>query len=393
MRTPSSHTSLTVYRLLPRSDVVLFEMKQIRWESDMRRSVSVCFSAVLIVITAACNTAGPRGLKSSAVAYNHAVAQTNGEQLLLNLVRLRYRDVPVFLEISSISSQYQFSTSAGLAFGLGRPSGDKSYGGSAGFGFSEKPTISFNPLRGEAFVKQMMSPIPPETVTLLFHSGWNFDRVARVVVQRINGVDNAPSASSPTPSLAPEYKDFKRGAQLLKTLQKRNELELGVSTDDDGKFYLRVTEEGRQSAELAEAASIFDFPPGMAQYEVIPSVLKAPPGKIGINMRSLSGVLYFLSQGVEAPAEHEEAGLVTVTRLASGERFDWAEVCGDLLRIQSSASQPDNAAIRVKYRGHWFFIADNDLNSKSTFSLLSQITALQAGGVPSAGPVMTLPLG
>jgi hypothetical protein len=39
---------------------------------------------------------------------NSAFQQTNDEQLLLNLVRLRYRDTPAFLEVSSISSQTRF---------------------------------------------------------------------------------------------------------------------------------------------------------------------------------------------------------------------------------------------------------------------------------------------
>ena len=37
------------------------------------------------------------------------------EQLLLNIVRLRYRDAPFFFETSSITSQLELSSSVGLS--------------------------------------------------------------------------------------------------------------------------------------------------------------------------------------------------------------------------------------------------------------------------------------
>ena len=44
------------------------------------------------------------------------------------------------------------------------------------------------------------------------------------------------------------------------------------------------------------------------------------------------------------------------------------------------ASIPDGkqAAAAVRFRGHWFYIADDDQDSKSTLLLLDQLFALQA---------------
>ncbi len=110
-------------------------------------------------------------------------------------------------------------------------------------------------------------------------------------------------------------------------------------------------------------------------------------------MRSLSGVLYFYSHGVEVPAGDVERGLVTVTRTADGRPFDWHDVTGDLLWVRSSDEEPAGAAVKVRHRGHWFYIADDDLTSKATFAMLAEVFSLQAGGTPSAGPLLTLPLG
>ena len=51
---------------------------------------------------------GPRALRHSRVKYNDAIQRSADEQLLLNLVRLRYRDTPSFIELSSLSTQFAF---------------------------------------------------------------------------------------------------------------------------------------------------------------------------------------------------------------------------------------------------------------------------------------------
>jgi hypothetical protein len=72
--------------------------------------------------------------------------------------------------------------------------------------------------------------------------------------------------------------------------------------------------------------------------------------------------------------------------------FDWGEVTGGLMDIRSSKQQPSNAYVAIDYRGSWFYIDDSDLTSKSTFSLLMQLFALQAGEVKSTVPILTLPV-
>jgi len=63
------------------------------------------------------------------------------------------------------------------------------------------------------------------------------------------------------------------------------------------------------------------------------------------------------------------------------------------MRIRSSNGRPAAGSVSVEYRGHWFYIDDSDLSSKSTFSLLGQLFALQAGGGKAISPVLTLPIG
>lgn len=103
--------------------------------------------------------------------------------------------------------------------------------------------------------------------------------------------------------------------------------------------------------------------------------------------------MYYLSHGVEATEGDLSAGRVTVTRYNTGEEFNWKEVTGDLMRVQSAEEEPENSMGAIQYRGQWYYIEDSDLNSKSTFSLLGQLFSLQAGNAKSFAPTLTLPVG
>ena len=114
---------------------------------------------------------------------------------------------------------------------------------------------------------------------------------------------------------------------------------------------------------------------------------RLPPAElreeISINTRSIKEIMYYLSQGIEVPWCHVEQGLVTQTFDEFGQPFDWREMTHDLLQVHVSEVPPKHfAAVSVHYRGHWFYIADSDQSSKSTFNLLIELFNLKvrAGG-------------
>ena len=47
----------------------------------------------------------------------------------------------------------------------------------------------------------------------------------------------------------------------------------------------------------------------------------------------------------------------------------------------------------VHYRGYWFYIAPNDVNSRAVLAILEILFALQESDGKSVGPLLTLPLG
>jgi len=397
--------------------------------------------AVLVALTSGCRI-GPTMLVTSRSEYNRALAGSNEEQLLLNIVRLRYLESPLFLDVGTVSAQFTLEQAADLS---SRYSSDQMTDASLlGFGsrlaYEERPTITYSPLQGDEYAKRLMSPLMLDALMLLFYSGWRVDHILRLTVQQINNVENAVRAAGPTPSTMPEYKDFADLVDALERLQRAGLLELGyesrqeevldilpaeqvtladVIAADAEQYRLRLIPGTNAYAlvkrskvpvvRIASAKSIagesggvfariLGVTPGLEQYDLKEAFSARGEGdarynELAMGMRSLMGILFYLSQGVEVPQSHVERGLVTVTRDEEGNVFDWTAVTGDLLRIHSAPRRPDNAATAVRYRDHWFYIAEDDLESRETMVLLLQLFAFQAGGGQVHAPVLTLPLG
>lgn len=378
--------------------------------------------------------------------YNEALHTTRKEQLLLNLVRLQYREEPMFLDVGTVTAQFSFRASGDVGGILreGPPPNPHQLNVGIGVSVEERPTFTLTPLQGKDFAHRLLAPLDIDLIALLVRSGWSIDRVLRLTVQNMNGLDNAARASGPTPSDAPQCEAFARVTELFRELQKEGLLEWGHAVRPQGRpvtFPLQsvqlmdVVEARRkgfqvetiqdesgtsvvlsattqalvwhisagiaQSVAVQEIVTLLGLEPGGTDYRIQIGLVDQPASSasghgraaIHVTTRSLMGVLFYLSQAVEVPSRHRELGLVTTTLDAAGQPFDWAQVTGDLLDIRSRRTRPGDAAVAVRYRGHWFYVADSDLTSKSTLALLGQLFALQAGSAASAAPMLTLPVG
>jgi hypothetical protein len=112
---------------------------------------------------------------------------------------------------------------------------------------------------------------------------------------------------------------------------------------------------------------------------------------IPVTTRTLLEIMTFLSAGVSTPdgCAHDR----------------WTQKCDDpegevhhgqdpFFRVYCSASSPPKAAVRVSYGDNWFYIRDDDLRSRRTFSLLMLLFQQQlAKSIPAFGPTLTLPVG
>jgi len=338
-----------------------------------------------------CGRTGPSLMRTQRALYNHAVQQTGQEQLLLNIARLRYRENPLFLEIASVSSSFEIETEGNAAATI-PDDGAEVFTLGAGGRFMEVPTVTYTPLLGQRFAKQLLTPVDLSTLVLLYHSGWSVERLLRLAAQQIGPIANAPSASGPTPERQPDYRDFQALVRSLRALQRDGRVEALVHEDDDRELLLQIRPTAVESPEWQRILRLLEMDEDARRIELTSNPEQSDSDDVRIVTRSLAGVLFYVSQGVQVPAEDEQAGRVTVTRTETGDRFDWKLVTGGLFTADWSQKEPKAHPLRAHYRGRWFFVDDSDLSSKSTFSLLLLWFQLQSHDMASGVPVLTLPV-
>ncbi len=401
---------------------------------------TIVISCGLSVLLSGC-VLGPGSLRHSRANYNQAIQQTAREELLLNLVRLKYHQSEEFIGVPSITGQFSYNASLGGSGGW-QEGVAASLGLALGLNASSSPTIVFTPEQDQEFNKRLLTPIGLETIDLLTSKGWAFDRVLRVTVRNINDVDNATSAGGPTPSVKPSFEEFTYLCGLMRELQKQGrQIEIAyddrviggpvqvsspISADEvnmraivlaaekgfrfqpskDGKtqslwtqpsmvqaLVLRTAPGAKDSHELQEIRRLLELAPQDEPYGIVSDhygQLQRPhsnrdsdkAGKhdrkeLVVSTRSLKEMMFFLSHGISVPHSHVEQRLVQQTYDGDGQPFHWGEMTGDLFCVRMQKSRPRNAAVAVPYRGYWFYVDESDLSSKSTFNLLLELFNLE----------------
>jgi hypothetical protein len=279
-------------------------------------------------------------------------------------------------------------------------------------------------------------------ISMLAESGWRGDRVLRMTVERMNGLNNAPRASGPTPTRIPDYREFQEAVRLIHKLAgeellafefgtRIEEISEPIAADnvegdmlidaaktglefracDEGRkmvltqeeriLMMRVAAAAADSADVNRLRTLLCLDPGRMRYDLVeqadadydPLAPGAMLSNISIDTRSLMGVMYYLSNAVDVPPEDIVAGPVTETVDEEGNVFDWGDLLDGMFRVYMSKSPPAGAAVSVRHRGNWFYIADDDESSLSTFALLNQLSSLTAGEIQRTAPVLTLPVG
>ncbi|GAW86295.1 conserved hypothetical protein [Bathymodiolus platifrons methanotrophic gill symbiont] len=303
--------------------------------------------------------------------------------MLLNLVRLRYRDVPVFLSISSVLSQYVYLGSANIAGAAGSASG--------GLGVShiDRPTISYSPLSGEDFSRQLLTPIPSASIFSLAQSGWPAGQLMMMSFERINHLRNSAFVPVLRQEQIKQLEKFELAVKLIVQLGKHNAFDsyYGEGKDANNRYFAFDTDPNPETQELiTQFKKILKLDQDISVFRITERQVNLKPNEITIKLRSLLTLMGFLAHGVEVPAAHLQEKFVEGKSKLNNDFFV-------PLHVQSSAEEPDNAFVAIEYQDHWFFIEHSDHNSKQAFGLLTYLYMLQAPQSPSGVPLITIPAG
>jgi hypothetical protein len=114
-----------------------------------RRLILVDLSLGMFLLSG-CAGIGPPTLTRDRFDYNAAISDSWKQQMLINLVKIRYGDTPVFLDITSVISQYVFAGGLNVGFGWANTGGVESNTQSLGANanYIDRPTITYTPPSG-----------------------------------------------------------------------------------------------------------------------------------------------------------------------------------------------------------------------------------------------------
>jgi hypothetical protein len=318
--------------------------------------------------------------------YSEAISRSWKENMLLNLVKLRYADAPLFLDVSSVVEQYTLQGQMSAAAQFPNPSSNPSSVGGT-LQWADRPTITFQPLTGQHFTKSLLTPLKPQAIMDLVQAGWPVNLVFRFGVRSINGI----RAATPNRLMA-EAEDprFPKLLDALLDLQRKGGIGLRREETKD-KEEVAFVVLPRSSDEQLEADRLFvaktlGLDPALSEYRLTFGALNASKGEIALLTRTVFEILVALSFDVQVPPEHEKDGRVGPPLPAEVRKMT-------TLRVSSGKDRPRDAFAAVRYEDHWFWIDNRDFGSKRTLSFMMILFALAEKGPPGAAPALTLPTG
>ncbi len=419
-----------------------------------RRSLAVALTCGAIALCGGC-AFGPRTLEKTHGRYYESIRLVDEEELLRNLVHMRYNETPASLNVQSIAAQYELSGQAEARpfFLAPNPSSSPPFFRTFAavlpdllVSGSNRPTISLVPGDDSAAVRQFLTPVNADTLVFLVQSGWPVSTILRLWVDRLNGVPNG-SATVPCEPVA-DCERFLRMMELMhhlavdeealavraeeKVVERSGPLPAEAVTSGaaveaakngleylprgDGKTWslvkkerrlvLRVTAGEENNPELLELEGLLNLVPGRSLYDLVVATGRVadparhprePSEELRVTPRSTAQVYLYLAHGVEVPDEHVSCGVACLPADAEGRPFDGRELTRGLFEVRSCKAghrPPPSAYVAVQYRGWWFYIDDRDAVSKATFALMLGLSRLDfASQRVTTGPLLTLPVG
>jgi uncharacterized membrane protein YidH (DUF202 family) len=260
--------------------------------------------------TPACQRVGPRVLRFDRYDYGASLADSWQRETLLNVVRLRYSETPMFLSVAQIISGYQFESSLSLGFSAAEALRTLNFGGTANgqTSFIDRPTTVYVPLTGIDFIKHLMEPIPPSALLRLIQAGYDASLILRMTAESINGHRNAEVQLD---YARPRDPTFARAVELIHHLQRANATQLRVQRTGDvetSAIHLPPPTTVQADADTRELMRLLRLDPTRREFPVVYGGLPRDEGEIAILTRSMLRILGQLAWGIDVPEKDAVAG-------------------------------------------------------------------------------------
>ena len=345
--------------------------------------------AALTSALVGCASVGPPSVRVDRFDYGTAIAESWKQQTLLNIVKLRYMDLPVFLDVASIVAGYSLQTGvavSGVVSSSKAVQGD--YGSIGGQAiYTDRPTITYAPLTGEKFLRGLITPIDPKNIFFMLQSGYAADFVLGLTVESLNGVRNRSVAGGVMREADPE---FVRALDLMREVQAAGAMGMRVEEDKDRGstgvvFFKRDDVPAEIVEKAAEVRRLLKLSADLQRFALVYSPMRGEDNELAVNSRSMLQIMVAFASYMDVPEEHVK------DRSASPAPAGSTESPQQRVRIHSGTDKPERSFAAVRYRDHWFWVEDSDWNTKRALSAVMFFFTLSDTGSNESLPLITIP--
>jgi hypothetical protein len=341
-----------------------------------------------------CSSIGPSSVKHDRVDYNKALEDSWKEQVLLNILRLRYAGVPIFLEVSSIVSGYTVEGSVNLAGNVS--SADAVQGDyltlGAGGKFTDRPTITYAPLKGAKFTQSFMTPIPPKMLLFLLESGWSAEVVLPLAIESLNGLRGRSATADQTNQ---GNQEFYRLIRLISEVQDAGTMSFRIIKGENDQetiviFFYNDDMPDEIIKSRREINRLLGIDDQVDQITITFGVKPKIKNEVALLTRSMLRMMLYLSTTIEVPESHLVEQLTYPINFQPGEE---ETKLGLIMRINSGTEEPERAFASVKHMDHWFWIEESDIASKRILSFVCLLFTMLESDDAKGLPLVTIPAG
>lgn len=357
--------------------------------SALRRRLPAGGLAVLMAL-GGCSHIGPGSVTVDRFDYSSAVADSWKQQTLLNIVKLRYVDMPVFVDVASIVAGYSLETGGSLGGQIS--SADAVQRNSVLLGatskYTDRPTITYVPLTGERFLAGLVAPIDPKKIFGLLQSGYSADFILGLTVDSLNGVRNRSAVAGTVREADPE---FIQALKLLREIQAAGAVGVRVEEDKDkgqvAVLFMRRNDTTPDiQARQKELRALLHMQEDRQQFVLRYSPVRGEADELAVSSRSLLQILTAFSSYVDVPQEHldDHSALPAFGDGKSGSSK--AQI-----HIRSGKDKPQRAYVAVFYHDYWYWIEDSNLAAKRALGAVMLFFTLAETSSNERAPLITIP--
>ena len=357
---------------------------------DFIKRLTVITLLLSLLVLSGCAAIGPKTLSRDRFDYTSAISESWKSQMLFNMVKMRYGDAPVFMDVASVINQYEVQNEVNANFFWSFPPKGDSQGVGGLARYTDRPTITYAPLTGDKFARSLMTPIPPASILSLIQAGYPVDLVLRLCIHSINGIQNRFGGAARARDADPEFYPL---LEKMRKVQEAGGIGMRVKKIDNEEsvvWFFHQKVDPKIEADILTNRKVLGLDPQSQEFRVVYGSVPRDDKEIAILTRSIIEVISDLASYIEVPDVHVTEKRVNQT-IADNSVSDTP--LRPLIQTHSSHEKPADAFVAVPYRDYWFWIDDRDLPSKRMFSFLMFVFTLVETGGKEGAPIVTIPAG